>query len=62
MENREPKGEISRRSFLKLCMAGISTTALLFATGCLGGGDDDGGDDDDDDDGGRRRSSRRRRR
>jgi len=39
VENREAtKGEISRRSFLKLCVAGISTTALLFPAGCLGGG------------------------
>jgi hypothetical protein len=52
VENREAREEISRRSFLKPCVVGISTTALLFASGCLGGGDDD---DDDDYDGGRRR-------
>ena len=57
MENREAKREISRRSFLKPCVAGISTTALLFVAGCLGGEDDDDDDDDDDD---RRRRKRRR--
>ncbi len=49
--------KMSRSDFLKLGVAGISATALLFAAGCLGGGeDDDGGDDDD----GRRRRRRRR--
>ena len=47
--------KMSRSDFLKLGVAGISATVLLFAAGCLGGGGDD-----DDDDGGRRRRRRRR--
>ena len=44
--------EITRRSFLKLGLAGISASALGFvAGGCAGGGDDDDGDDDEDDGG-----------
>lgn len=60
MKNKEARKEISRRSFLKLGLAGISATALLFAAGCVGEEDDDeGGDDDDDDDSSRRRRRRR---
>jgi hypothetical protein len=43
------KERMSRRDFLKLGLASVSATALLFAAGCLGGGDDDDDDDDDDD-------------
>ncbi len=49
--------KISRRGFLKLGLASISATAVLFVAGCAGEEDDD--DDDDDDDGGRRRRRRR---
>ncbi len=41
--------KMSRHDFLKLGVAGISATALLFAAGCLGGGDDDDDDEGDDD-------------
>jgi len=61
MKNQEVRKEISRRSFLKLGLAGISATALLFVAGCVGEEDDDEGDDDDDDDDSSRRRRRRRR-
>jgi hypothetical protein len=50
--------KISRRGFLKLGLASISATAVLFVAGCAGEdeGDDEG---DDDDDRGRRRRRRR---
>lgn len=38
--------KISRRGFLKLGLASISATAVLFVAGCAGEDDDD--DDDDD--------------
>jgi hypothetical protein len=60
MKNKEARREISRRSFLKLGLAGISATALLIVAGCVGEEDDEGGDDDDDDDSSRRRRRRRR--
>ncbi len=48
--------QISRRGFLRLGLASISATAVLFVAGCAGEEDDD--DDDDDDDGRRRRRRR----
>jgi hypothetical protein len=55
----QSRKEITRRSFLKLGLAGISASALGFvAGGCAGGGDDDDGDDDDDEDDGGRSGSR----
>ncbi len=47
---------MSRRGFLRLSLASISATVVLFVAGCAGEEDDD---DDDDDDGGRRRRRRR---
>jgi hypothetical protein len=44
----ESNKEISRRSFLKLGLAGISGAALLLLSGCLG--EEDGDDEDDEDD------------
>lgn len=41
---------VSRRVFLKLGLAGISSTALLFLSGCLGEqeeDDDEGGEEED---------------
>ena len=49
--------KISRRGFLKLGLASISATAVLFVAGCAGEEDED--DDEDDDDRGRRRRRRR---
>ena len=43
----ESNKEISRRSFLKLSVAGISGAVLLLLSGCLGEEDDDEDDDDD---------------
>ena len=43
----ESNKEISRRSFLKLGLAGISGAALLLLSGCLGEEEDDEDDDDD---------------
>ena len=40
--------KISRRGFLKLGLASISATAVLFVAGCAGEDDDDDDDDDDD--------------
>jgi hypothetical protein len=40
--------DISRRSFLKLGLAGISGAALLLLSGCLGEEEDDDEDDEDD--------------
>ena len=45
MPNMEEK--ISRAAFLKLGVAGISATALAFASGCGGEEDDDEGEEDD---------------
>jgi hypothetical protein len=41
----ETRNELTRRSFLKLGLSGISAIALLLIIGC--GGDDDDDDDDD---------------
>lgn len=41
---------VSRRAFLKLGLTGLSATALLFLSGCLGEQeeeDDEGGEEDD---------------
>ena len=38
--------EISRRSFLKLGVAGLSATVALFISACGGEEDDEEGDDD----------------
>jgi hypothetical protein len=42
---------LSRKAFLKLGLAGLSATALLFLSGCLGeaeeSDDDEGGEEDD---------------
>jgi hypothetical protein len=46
---KEAGQNMSRRSFLKLGLAGVSAAMLLFAAGCASGGDDDDGDDDDND-------------
>ena len=43
----ESNKEISRRSFLKLGLAGISGAALLLLSGCLGEEEDDEDDEDD---------------
>lgn len=48
LHDSESKGEISRRSFLKLCFVGILGAALLLLSGCLG--EEDGDDEDDEDD------------
>ena len=42
----ETRKELTRRSFLKLGLSGISGFALLLIIGC--GGDDDDDDEDDD--------------
>lgn len=45
-----PRNEelLSRRAFLKLGLAGLSTTALLFLSGCLGEEqEDEAGEEDD---------------
>lgn len=43
-------GEVlSRGAFLKLGLAGLSATTLLFLSGCLGGQEKDNDDEDDDD-------------
>ena len=44
----ESNKDISRRSFLKLGLAGISGVTLLLISGCLG--EEDGNDEDDEDD------------
>ncbi len=49
MENTETRQMMSRRGFHELGLAGISTAALLFLSGCGGEEDDDGGGGDDDD-------------
>ncbi len=41
---------VSRRAFLKLGLAGLSTTALLFLSGCLGEQEEDDDDDGEEDD------------
>ncbi len=39
---------LSRRAFLKLGLAGLSASVLLFLSGCLGEeGEDEGGEEDD---------------
>lgn len=43
------KGTISRHSFLKMSLSGISGTALLLLSGCLAGGGDNDEDDNGDD-------------
>lgn len=40
---------LSRRAFLKLGLAGLSSTALLFLSGCLGEEQEEEEDDEDDD-------------
>ncbi len=57
--NKKTEQVLSRRGFLKLGLASISATVLLFVSGCAGGEDDDDGGDDDDDDSSRRRRRRR---
>ena len=54
VETKKAVGEISRRSFLKLGLAGVVGAVLLLVAGCVGEEEED-----DDDDG---RSRRRRRR
>ena len=47
---RPLNGEVlSRRAFLKLGLAGLSTTAILFLSGCLGEEqeEDEGGEEED---------------
>ncbi len=39
---------LSRRSFLKLGLVGISSAALLLLSGCLGGEEDDEDEGEDD--------------
>jgi hypothetical protein len=57
VETKKAIGEMSRRGFLKLGLAGVVGAALLLVAGCVGEEEED--DEDDDDDG---RSRRRRRR
>ena len=57
VETKKAIGEMSRRGFLKLGLAGVVGAALLLVAGC--GGEEEDDDNDDDDDG---RSRRRRRR
>jgi hypothetical protein len=57
VETRKTVGEMSRRDFLRLGLAGVAGATLLLVTGCAG--EEDDGDDDEDD--GRRRRRRRRR-
>lgn len=45
----EGREVLSRRGFLKLGLAGISSAALLFLSGCMGGEEDDDEDEDEDD-------------
>jgi hypothetical protein len=45
--------EIGRRTFLKLGVAGLAASALMFLSGCAGEEEDDeDGDEEDDEDGG----------
>ena len=47
---RPLNGEVlSRRAFMKLSLAGISATALVFLSGCLGEEqeEDEGGEEED---------------
>jgi hypothetical protein len=53
VETRKTVGEMSRRDFLRLGLAGVAGAALLLVTGCAG-------EEDDEDDGRRRRRRRRR--
>lgn len=46
----EGRETLSRRGFLKLGLAGISSAALLFLSGCLGGGEEDDDEDEGEDD------------
>ena len=46
LHDGESKEEFSRRSFLKLGLAGISGAALLLLSGCLGEEEDDEDDED----------------
>jgi hypothetical protein len=43
----ESSEKISRRSFLKLGLAGVSGAVLLLLSGCLGEEQDEDDDDDD---------------
>ena len=46
---RPPNEEVlSRRAFLKLGLAGLSASALLFLSGCLGEEQEDEGEEEDD--------------
>jgi hypothetical protein len=47
MPDMDQPEKISRRSFLKLGVLGISTAALAFAAGCGGEDDEDGEDEED---------------
>jgi hypothetical protein len=57
VETRKTIGEMSRRDFLRLGLAGVAGATLLLVTGCAG----EEYDEDDDEDDGRRRRRRRRR-
>ncbi|MBD0358708.1 MAG: twin-arginine translocation signal domain-containing protein [Rubrobacter sp.] len=56
VETRKTVGEMSRRDFLRLGLAGVAGATLVLVTGCAGEEDDE----DDEDDGRRRRRRRRR--
>jgi hypothetical protein len=56
VESRKTVGEMSRRDFLRLGLAGVAGATLVLVTGCAGEEDDE----DDEDDGRRRRRRRRR--
>jgi hypothetical protein len=55
VETKKAIGEMSRRGFLKLGLAGVVGAALLLVAGCVGEEEED---DDEDDDGRRRRRRR----
>jgi hypothetical protein len=57
VETRKTVGEMSRRDFLRLGLAGVAGATLLLVAGCSSEEDDE---DDDEDDGRRRRRRRRR--
>jgi hypothetical protein len=47
LHDGESKEEISRRSFLKLGLGGVSGAVLPFLSGCLGEEEDEEDEDDD---------------